>query len=107
LIYIAYLMFRSSLGDHPSIRTYASVYGIIGFVDVPIVWMSIHWWRTIHPRVITPEKVHLHPKMWTAVLICFAATLILYAVLMRLRMSLEVMKEQVDSLRERILEAHS
>ena len=54
LIYVAYLLFRSSLASHPSIRTYASVYGIVGFVDVPIVYMSIYWWRTINPRVVTP-----------------------------------------------------
>jgi len=53
LIYVAYLLFRSSLRHHPAIRTYAAVYGIIGFVDVPIVWMSIRWWRTIHPTVLT------------------------------------------------------
>ena len=39
-----------------------AVYGIIGFVDVPIVYLSIYWWRTIHPRVISPDKVDLDPQ---------------------------------------------
>ncbi|HSE39837.1 MAG TPA: cytochrome c biogenesis protein CcsA [Acidobacteriota bacterium] len=100
LIFVAYLMLRSSLAHHPSIRTYASVYGIIGFVDVPIVYLSIYWWRTIHPRVITPEKVDLDPRMWYAVLICFLTILIFYAILMRMRMKLERLKEHVQSLQD-------
>ena len=104
LIYIAYLLLRSSLKEHPSVRTYAAVYGIIGFVDVPIVWMSIHWWRTIHPKVITPEKVALDPKMWTSVLVCFGVLLFLYFVLFRLRLNLETLREQVNGVREKMME---
>ena len=104
LIYIAYLLLRSSLKDHPSVRTYAAVYGIIGFVDVPIVWMSIHWWRTIHPKVITPEKIALDPKMWTSVLVCFGVLLLLYFVLLRLRLNLETLREKVYAAREKLME---
>jgi heme exporter protein C len=104
LIYVAYILLRTSLKEHPSVRTYAAVYGIIGFVDVPIVWMSIHWWRTIHPKVITPQKINLDPKMWTSVLVCFATMLVLYFVLLRLRIGLELLREQAHQLREQIME---
>ena len=104
LIFVAYLLLRSSLKDHPAVRTYAAVYGIIGFIDVPIVWMSIHWWRTIHPKVITPQKIALDPRMWTAVLVCFVAMLLLYTVFMRLRMSLLRMGEEVAEAREILME---
>ena len=105
LIYVAYLLFRSSLRHHPSIRVYSAVYGIIGFVDVPIVWMSIRWWRTIHPTVLTSQKINLDPKMWTSVLVCFAALLLLYFVFVRLRIDLERTRERIDQIQEKILEA--
>jgi len=104
LIFVAYLLLRTSLKDHPAVRTYAAVYGIIGFIDVPIVWMSIHWWRTIHPKVITPQKIALDPRMWTAVLVCFVAMLVLYTVLIRLRMNLLQLEEQAESAREQLME---
>jgi heme exporter protein C len=104
LIFVAYLLFRGSLKDHPAIKTYASVYGIIGFIDVPIVYMSIYWWRTIHPKVITPEKVALDPRMWTAVLVCFATMLVFYTVLIRLRMDLLRLEETKETLRESLQE---
>lgn len=102
LIYVAYLLFRSSLQDHPAVRTYSSVYGIIGFVDVPIVYMSIYWWRTIHPRVVTPEKVNLDPRMWIAALVCFGTILVLYAILMRIRIGQEILREHIYTLREKL-----
>lgn len=104
LIYIAYLLLRSSLRDHPSIRAYASVYGIIGFVDVPIVWMSIRWWRTIHPLVITSKKTNMDPRMWTSALVCFGAVLILYFILLGMRMRLEALRERVDLIQEQLSE---
>ena len=104
LIYVAYLLLRGALKDHPAVRTYAAVYGIIGFVDVPIVWMSIHWWRTIHPKVISPGKVDLDPRMWTSLLVCFGVLLLLYYVLLRMRINLEILREQVQTGRERIME---
>jgi heme exporter protein C len=107
LIFVAYLLFRASLRHHPSVRTYASVYGIIGFVDVPIVWMSIRWWRTIHPKVISAEKIDMDPKMWTAVWICVIALLLLYLVLMLSRIRLEQFREKVDSFQEKVLEIQS
>lgn len=104
LIFVAYLILRSTLRVTPGIRTYASVYGILGFVDVPIVYMSIYWWRTIHPRVITPEKVDLDPRMWISVLFCFATMLIVLTVFMRLRIAIERTREQVQFLQERVQE---
>jgi heme exporter protein C len=104
LIFVAYLILRSSLADHPAVRKYASVYGIIGFIDVPIVYLSIYWWRTIHPRVISPAKVDLHPKMWYSVLICWMTILLLYTLFMKLRMRMEQLKEEVQILQERVQE---
>jgi len=107
LIYVAYLLLRSSLRQNPAIRTYSAVYGIIGFVDVPIVWMSIRWWRTIHPKVLTAEKINLDSRMWTAALVSFAAILVLYTVLMRARILLEKLREQTEAIQERVMEAES
>jgi heme exporter protein C len=52
LIYIAYLLIRQySIGQERGSR-FAAVFGIIGFIDVPIVYMSIRWWRTLHPTPV-------------------------------------------------------
>ena len=53
LIYSGYLLARS-LSDATDVRAarYAAVFAIIGFVDIPIINMSVRWWRTLHPEPI-------------------------------------------------------
>lgn len=85
LIYISYLILRSSLPEGDKKYRFCAVFGIIGFIDVPIVWMSIRWWRTIHPVVITSEGANLEPKMLQVLLLAIAACFVLLAVLVLLR----------------------
>ena len=51
LLYVSYLMLRrfSSSGQTQSL---AAVLSIFAAIDVPIVWMSIRWWRTQHPAPV-------------------------------------------------------
>ena len=48
MIYVAYLAIRR-ITDNPSRRArWAAVIGIVGFIDVPIVHLSVVWWRSLH-----------------------------------------------------------
>jgi heme exporter protein C len=51
LLYVSYLMLRrfSSAGQT---HTLAAVLSVFAAVDVPIVYMSIRWWRTQHPSPV-------------------------------------------------------
>ncbi|MER3448415.1 MAG: cytochrome C assembly protein, partial [Chloroflexota bacterium] len=51
-IYLAYLALRSYVSDPNRAARYAAILGIIGFVDVPIIHMSVVWWRTLHPEPV-------------------------------------------------------
>lgn len=51
-IYLAYLLIREAIQEHEKAARISAVYGIVGFIDVPIVFMSIRWWRSrLHPVV--------------------------------------------------------
>ena len=48
-VYVGYLMLRSSMGrTHASARA-GAVMSIICVIDVPIIYESVNWWRTLHP----------------------------------------------------------
>jgi heme exporter protein C len=67
LIYVAYLMVRRfSIAGQT--QTLAAVLAIFGFLDVPIVYFSIHWWRTQHPSPVFGGGANsgLDPHMRTA-----------------------------------------
>ncbi len=52
LIYVAYLMTRAYAPNRAKAAIYSAVVGIVGFVDVPIVYYSVIWWRSIHPSPV-------------------------------------------------------
>ena len=81
-IYIGYMMLRNFVDEEDKRAKFSAALGIIGFIDVPIVFLSIRWWRTIHPNVLQKGGGGLAPEMITTLLISVVAFSLLYAVLM-------------------------
>jgi len=107
LIYMAYMILRSSLPDGDRRSRICAVFGIIGFIDVPIVWMSIRWWRSIHPVVITSEGANLDPRMYQALMLAIFACLGILAVLILLRGSIRLNNLVMQRLTQEILDRRS
>lgn len=100
LMYVSYLILRTLIED-PERRAVASAaFGIFAFLDVPIVYMSIRWWRTQHPQPVIAggEGTGLDPVMWRVLLVCWAALLGVMALLLRQRYRLEALRHQVEEL---------
>ncbi len=98
LIYLAYLMLRSYAPSPEQGAKYAAILGIVGFLDVPIVYFSIKWWRTLHPQaVIGPGSTgELDSSMRLLLLISTAIFTILFVHLLTTRMSLRKMEERLE-----------
>lgn len=64
LIYIAYFMLRQGVEDPERRARYAAVYAIVGFLSVPLTFLSIRLFRSIHPVVITSTQAELSPRMF-------------------------------------------
>lgn len=52
LVYIAYIMLRQGIEEPERRARFGAIYAIVGFVSVPLSFLSIRIWRTIHPTVI-------------------------------------------------------
>jgi heme exporter protein C len=48
VMYIGYLMLRPFVEDPDRRARLAALVGIVGFIDVPITYMSVLWFRTLH-----------------------------------------------------------
>jgi heme exporter protein C len=57
LIYVGYLALRAFTEDEERRARWAAAVGILGFLNVPIVYMSVRWWRTIHQVQSTPDTL--------------------------------------------------
>ncbi len=103
LLFVAYFMLRSAMEDPARRARFAAVYGLFAFLSVPITFMSIRWWRTIHPVLIdSKDGFGLGPGMMTAFFISLAAFTLLYVALLIHRYRLEQTKEQVELLKEQL-----
>jgi heme exporter protein C len=95
-IFIAYLMLRATAPSRAQRARFAAVYGIVGFIDVPIVYLSVHWWRTIHPVVIKATGIALAPEMKNTLYVAMAAITCVFFILLRLRVRVGYLREEVD-----------
>jgi len=86
--------------DEPERRArFAAVYGIAGFISVPITFMAIRWWRTIHPLIFEAQGFHLTSAMLIALVFCVLAFTLLYATLLVLRCRVEFAADSVAELK--------
>ena len=103
LLYVAYFMLRSAMDDPARRARFAAVYGIFAFLSVPITFMSIRWWRTIHPVLIDPKSgFGLSKNMMPVFFLSLIAFTLFYVVLLIYRVRLERSREQVDALKEQL-----
>lgn len=90
LVYLGYLALRRATDD-PTVRARrAAVWGIVAFVQVPIVHMSVVWWRTLHqpPSVLRPGAPAIGGTMLLALLLNVAAFTAVFAAIARRRTEL-------------------
>lgn len=52
LLYISYLLLRTLIEEPGRRALLSALFGIFAFLDVPLVFFSIRWWRTQHPAPV-------------------------------------------------------
>lgn len=87
LMYLGYLFLRLALQgeENEKQQRLAAVFGIIAFVNVPLVFFSIRWWRTIHPVIIEVGGTGLSPRMVQVLIFSVLTISLLYLQLILLR----------------------
>lgn len=96
LIYVGYLSLRK-VADSPSRRAHwSAVVGVVGFVDVPIVHMSVVWWRSLHqePTVLRPGAPTIAGSMLATLLLAFLVFSVAYGYLMAVRLRVGRLEER-------------
>jgi heme exporter protein C len=101
LLFLSYLVLRTLVEDAERRAVVSAVYGIFAFLDVPLVYFSIWWWRTQHPQPVIGGRPGsgLDPTMRAVLFFCWAALLALMIVLMRARYRLEALRHEIAELR--------
>ena len=56
-MFAAYLGLRQFNDDPEKRATFAAIYAVFASVNLPLVWFSVRWWRTLHQMQSSPETV--------------------------------------------------
>lgn len=86
MIYIGYLLVRYAIKPERQARIFASVFALIGLIDLPIVHFSVQWWSTLHqpPTLFKFATPSMDGSMLWALIICLFSYLCLTVVLVLL-----------------------
>ncbi len=109
LIYAAYLMLRAGIEDPDRRARFGAVYAIIGFLSVPITFLSVRIFRTIHPVVIgggdpnATGTFDMTPKMLQTFMFSLLAFSVFFADLLWHRVRLGRLSDKVEQLKLKVM----
>jgi heme exporter protein C len=100
LILLAYMFLRKYGG--PGAEKLAAGVALFGLADAVVVYKAADWWRTVHPNTNVMRSLGgpegTSPEMWAVVWFCGVAFMLLFAVLLVARVTLEDRRAQLDEL---------
>nr|WP_268762261.1 cytochrome c biogenesis protein CcsA [Halarsenatibacter silvermanii] len=105
-VYLGYL-FLNTAATRDKKRKLTAIYGLISFINIPLVFMSIRWWRTLHPVVIemdgggglTPRMVHVMLYSLLTLTVLYLALFLFRFRQLRLKNKLREVKNSIDNVR--------
>jgi len=101
LLYVAYLLLRSLIEEPERRALLSALFGIFAFIDVPLVFGSIRWWRTQHPQpvIMGGPGSGLDPTILAVLGFCWVPMLALMVLLMQSRYRLEALRADLEIVR--------
>jgi heme exporter protein C len=105
LVYIGYLMFRASVADSGTRARVSAVYGIVGFVTVPMSLLSSRiapLLRSSHPEVIASKTGGLSPEAGLTIGVAVVAFSILFITMLIKRVEIAESEEELEELKRTI-----
>ncbi len=91
LIFVGYILLRRFTNHGDQQARLSAVIAIVGFLDIPLIHMSVVWWRTLHqPATFMSSQKNVIDRplaitLWISVLTC----LFLFAYLLSMRIEIE------------------
>lgn len=94
MIAVAYLILRRYGG--PGSEKLAAGLALFGMANVPFIYISVNYWRTIHPMTTVVPKLPV--SMGLPLWICVATFLLTFILLFKMRVRLEEQRARLDSI---------
>ncbi len=99
-IYLGYFLVRNSTENPERGRRFAAVVGIVGALNIPLIHVSVLWFRSLHPQPVVArvDGPSLHPDMLTTVLTGLLVFSLIFFSLFLLRYAVGRTEDRLDRL---------
>jgi heme exporter protein C len=94
MVAVAYLLVRKYGG--PGSDKLGAGLALFGMANVPFIYISVNYWRTIHPA--TSVVPTLPTSMGVPLWFCLLTFILMYVLLLKLRIALEEQRARLDAL---------
>ena len=96
-IYVGYFVLRGATESPERGKRFAAVLGVVGAVDIPLIHVSVNWFRSQHPQavVLRPEGPTAGPEIVITLLVSLLAFTLVFFSLLLYRYGLERMRQDV------------
>jgi heme exporter protein C len=105
-VYLGYFMVRGATESPERGKRFAAVMGIVGAVDIPLIHVSVLWFRSQHPQpvVMRPDGPRADPAILETLLLSLVAFTLLFFSLLLFRYAAERLGQRLEALRLRAAE---
>jgi heme exporter protein C len=99
-IYVGYFMLRGSTDNPERGKRFAAVLGIVGAFNIPLIHMSVQWFRSLHPQpvILRPEGPQADPEIVQTLLVSLLGFTLLFIALLMYRYGAERLDDQLQRL---------
>lgn len=104
LVYVTYLLLRQAIEEPESKYRLSAVFGIVGFITVPLSFFSIRIWRSVHPLMFGDALYGNGggglegSTLKLTLAVNFLAYILLFITLFCYKSRLEFLKEKINAL---------
>lgn len=103
LLYVAYFVLRQVVEEESRRATFAAVFAVIAFIDVPITFFATRYLpEGLHPAVITTSGTGMEGSMFLSLMVSMAGMTLLLAALLRVDLAVARVRDEIDDLKTRI-----
>lgn len=98
LLYAGYLIFYSSMQPGPQRDRIAAALGVIIALDVPVIYQSVNWWRTLHQpqSIVRVGGSTMAPDMLWTLFFCFLTMITFASWVLLLRVANLKLQQRVE-----------
>lgn len=98
IAYLGYLSLKLSIGNIEKRALIGAVYNILAFSTIPLSYLSIRLWQTLHPQIITSSEISITAPMIETLFLNLIAASLIYIYLLRMMFDIRSLEDRLNAL---------